>query len=107
MSLAFALAGTPVLLLGCSQGEGDRCEINSDCASGLFCSPTGSPHNGVCKPSVTGGSPSQDAAAPVATPDAASDVPNIAADASADAPVTVGGDASPDADAADDSSVAD
>jgi hypothetical protein len=25
------------LLAGCKQGEGDRCEVNSDCESGLMC----------------------------------------------------------------------
>jgi hypothetical protein len=25
------------LLAGCKQGEGDRCEVNSDCESGLTC----------------------------------------------------------------------
>ena len=91
MSLACALAGTLVLCAGCSQGEGDRCEIDSDCSSGLVCSPTGSPHNGVCRPTSSpgsGGSTGQDAAGPVSTPDAASDGPAVAADtASDDTPV--------------------
>jgi hypothetical protein len=35
------VAGLPLasalLLFGCAQGEGDRCEVNSDCKSGLTC----------------------------------------------------------------------
>ena len=95
MSLAFALAGTLVLGFGCSQGEGDRCQIDSDCSSGLIC--RGGPMNGICRASTnpgTGGSTGQDAAGPASTSDAASDV-------------TVGGDTAPDAEAADDSSAAD
>jgi len=113
MSLAFALVGTLVLCVGCSQGEGDRCQIDSDCSSGLIC--RGGPKNGVCRASTsnpgTGGSTGQDAAGPASTSDAASDVLMVAADA-ADAPatadgVTVGSDAAPDSDAADDSSATD
>lgn len=126
MSLAFALAGTLVLCGGCSQGEGDRCEINSDCASGLVCAATtGSVHNGVCRRPGSGGGTGQDAAGPVSTPDAASDGPAVVADAggegpfvaadaatSVDAPVmaddaTVGVDDAPDAKAAADLSSTD
>ena len=92
ISLACAFAGTLGLLAGCSQGEGDRCEVDSDCSSGLICSPTGSPHNGVCRPISNpgaGGSTGQDAASPVATADAASDGPAVTAD--------VGGGAAADA----------
>ncbi len=35
------------LLLGCGQGEGGRCQINSDCASGLTCL-SGDSGNGRC-----------------------------------------------------------
>ena len=112
ISLAFALAGTLVLCGGCSQGEGDRCEIPSDCASGLVCRySTDSPHNGICSPTSSpgsGGSTGQDAAGPVSTPDAASDDGAGAADAtsSVDSQVvadgaTVGEDHAPDAEAAD------
>lgn len=113
MSLAFVLAGTLVLGFGCSQGEGDRCQIDTDCSSGLVC--RGGPKNGVCRASTinpgTGGSTGQDAAGPASTSDAASDVLMVAADA-ADAPavadgVTVGSDAALDSDAADDSSATD
>jgi hypothetical protein len=34
---------------GCSQGEGERCQITSDCASGLVCDGAGSTGNGVCR----------------------------------------------------------
>ena len=104
MNLAFALAGSLLLFVGCSQGEGDRCQINSDCASGLFCEPTGSPGNGICQNSNpgTGGSTGQDAAGPLVKPDASSDVPTVAADA-ADA----GGESALDAEAAADSSASD
>jgi hypothetical protein len=102
MNLAFALAGSLVLFAGCSQGEGDRCQINSDCASGLFCAPTGSPGNGICQNSNpgTGGSTGQDAAGPLVTPDASNDVPTVAADAA-------DGESTLDAEAAADSSASD
>ena len=93
ISLAFALAGTLVLCGGCSQGEGDRCEIPSDCASGLVCRySTDSPHNGICSPISSpgsGGSTGQDAAGGSAGPaaDAAGDGPVAAEDAGADGPV--------------------
>ena len=52
---------------GCGQDEGGRCQVDSDCASGLECSDnTG---NGVCrKPGATGRTDA-------AVPDAASDLP--------------------------------
>jgi hypothetical protein len=111
MSLAFALVGTLVLCVGCSQGEGDRCQIDSDCSSGLVC--RGGPTNGICSRtsipnSGSGGSTGQDAAGPVSTLDAASDDGAGAADAtsSVDSQVvadgaTVGEDHAPDAEAAD------
>ena len=42
----------------CSQGEGGRCQINSDCASGLTCSDTTG--NGICRSNVS--NPATDAA---------------------------------------------
>lgn len=138
MILTCACAGTFVFGVGCSQGEGDRCEVDSDCKGGLICAPTGSTHNGVCRSKSspgtggTGGGVGQDAAIPVSHLDAAGDSSVIAADAgsdgsalavdlavgttdavddgpavptdaaaSVDGVVTVGGDASPDAEAAD------
>jgi hypothetical protein len=59
---AFTLAGALALLSGCGQSEGGRCEIDSDCAGGLYCAATPSPHNGVCRPKTgtgTGGTTGQ------------------------------------------------
>ena len=63
--------GSPTFLLGpaialflasgCSRGEGERCQVNSDCASGLTC-PAGSTGNGICKP-ANGSTLGTDAAA--------------------------------------------
>ncbi len=59
------LLGSAIVLLfatGCGQGEGGRCQIDSDCASGLTCHnpETG---NGTCGPNNAGESPAADAAA--------------------------------------------
>jgi hypothetical protein len=40
-------------LAGCKQDEGQRCEVDTDCAAGLVCNPTGMPagttqSSGVC-----------------------------------------------------------
>jgi hypothetical protein len=48
MKLVHVFAGSLVLFAGCSQGEGDRCQTESDCASGLTC--VGATNNMVCKP---------------------------------------------------------
>jgi hypothetical protein len=40
------------LFAACGQSEGGRCQINSDCASGLICT-NGSSGNGTCGPSIT------------------------------------------------------
>ncbi|MBI4510809.1 MAG: hypothetical protein HY698_14340 [Deltaproteobacteria bacterium] len=37
--LAGGLLLSCVLALGCKQGEGERCQINSDCEEGLTCPP--------------------------------------------------------------------
>jgi len=37
-----------LLASGCGQSEGERCQVDSDCASGLKCS-EGSTGNGTCK----------------------------------------------------------
>ena len=29
--------GTGIWMIACRQGEGDRCQVNADCASGLVC----------------------------------------------------------------------
>ena len=120
--LACAFAGALVFCAGCSQGEGDRCEILSDCASGLTCAYTGSPHNGVCRPiSSPGGgggtvpavvADAGDASSAMET-DAGDDGPAVEADAAAsvDAGVAadgaVGVDTPPDAQAATDLSATD
>ena len=122
MSLVFALAGSLVFCVGCSQGEGGRCEIDSDCASGLICSVTGSPHNGVCRPISSPGGGGGTVPAVVADAgddssameaDAGDDGPAVEADAAAsvDAGVAadgaVGVDTLPDAQAATDLSATD
>jgi hypothetical protein len=94
--LSYLLAGSLVLLVGCSGSQGDRCQRDSDCGSGLTCS-TKSPGNGVCSPKITpgaGGSTGQTSSTPTVTPDA-----GVKSDTSADqsgelSPVT--SDASPD-----------
>jgi hypothetical protein len=62
-----------VALSGCKQSEGERCEVDTDCSTGLSCNRNGM-GNGICgpagsTPSVDAGRPA-DSAAPV-TPDAA------------------------------------
>ncbi len=57
------LLGSAIVLLfanGCGQGEGGRCQIDSDCASGLTCD-KGETGNGTCI-SGSGGGLSADAA---------------------------------------------
>jgi hypothetical protein len=91
-----SLALLGFLALGCSQGEGDRCQIHSDCASGLECR-GGESGNGVCvKPGTSSGKdaapdtvvkPVSDAAPDtLAQPDAASDAvtPDAAPDGAPD-----------------------
>ena len=71
LRLRFCLPGLALLLLlagGCGQNEGGRCQITSDCASGLVCS-EGTTGNGVCR--APGGSTANDAS--IAT-DAAEDL---------------------------------
>ncbi|RMH40446.1 MAG: hypothetical protein D6689_13800 [Deltaproteobacteria bacterium] len=60
-----ALAAAPA----CKQGEGQRCEIDSDCEDGLICSP-GPGGQSVCVPD-TSGTPVD--AAPKPMPDASAD----------------------------------
>ncbi|MCE9579299.1 MAG: hypothetical protein K8W52_39610 [Deltaproteobacteria bacterium] len=87
-SFLAAVVVVATALVGCKQGEGDRCESTADCASGLICT-TSKP--GVCVTSVVqfdafmpdanvdGGPPAPDAA-PDATP-----APDAAPDAMPDA----------------------
>jgi len=61
----FGLCGLSLLLLlggGCGQNEGGRCQVTSDCASGLVCS-EGTTGNGVCRSPGAAGTVGQDAAA--------------------------------------------
>ena len=55
--LIVLLAG--LALSGCKQGEGDRCQVQSDCDDGLLCilPPEGTPQSGgVCqRPGAIGG----------------------------------------------------
>jgi hypothetical protein len=125
--LACAFAGTLVLCAGCSQGEGDRCEITSDCSSGLVCASIVA-HNGVCRPVSSPGAVGgtvEDAAGPAVGTDAGDGGAAGEADAGDDGPAgeadavasvdagaaadgaTVGVDTLPDAEAATDLSAAD
>src|SRR5664279_5238380 len=40
------LLGLSAILAACGQNEGGRCQVNSDCASGLTCRPANG--NGIC-----------------------------------------------------------
>jgi len=64
-ALAATLTLSAVLVLpSCEQGEGDRCELDDDCASGLRCDKPALSNDGVCRAE---GLPSsfQDANAPI------------------------------------------
>jgi hypothetical protein len=78
-----ALPGLPglallgLLALGCGQSEGSRCQIDSDCSSGLVCT-KGETGNGACtRPGSGSGQPSHDAS-PDRTPAAADVEPDSA-----------------------------
>jgi hypothetical protein len=43
------LLGLSAILAACGQNEGGRCQVTSDCGSGLVC--RDSPINGICRPS--------------------------------------------------------
>lgn len=79
-AIALLLAG------GCGQTEGERCQIDSDCADGLVCTGDGkSQGNGICKSSSSAAAGGRDAAADVSA--AQSDVfvePQPDADSAAD-----------------------
>jgi hypothetical protein len=51
--LLILLAGGVTVLLGCKQGEGERCQVNSDCESGLQCNQGTKPPS--CQKTVGGG----------------------------------------------------
>jgi len=74
---AFGLFGLSLLLVcagGCGQNEGGRCQVNSDCASGLVCD-MGTTGNGRCVGTLS-----------------------TVTDAAADLPATTGSDLAPAAD---------
>jgi hypothetical protein len=47
ISAACALLALSLFGVGCKQGNGDRCEVNSDCSSN-YCIPCGGFNNSVC-----------------------------------------------------------
>jgi len=72
LGLSGCLCASAIALLlasGCGQTEGERCQINSDCADGLTCQGEGiSQGNGVCKPANAVTSSTKDAAADATEP---------------------------------------
>ena len=73
LGTTFCLLGlTAVVLLSvaCGQNEGGRCQVNSDCASGLVCN-QGSTGNGTCGPQIVVVAPTNDASS---APEAGEDV---------------------------------
>jgi hypothetical protein len=42
-----------VLCAGCTQGDGDACQIDTDCSSGLVCRRTGANERGRCEEANT------------------------------------------------------
>jgi hypothetical protein len=54
---AIALAAPLVLAAGCQQGQGERCQVQSDCGDGLICvlPAGGTPQaGGTCQPPSSG-----------------------------------------------------
>lgn len=49
---ALLLAGILTLSTGCKQGEGDRCQLDSDCGDNLVCcvDPANLNEGGICRP---------------------------------------------------------
>jgi hypothetical protein len=72
-------------LSGCAQNEGERCEVDSDCAAGLVCDLRGGLNTGVCQ--VSGSGPIDAAVTP--RDGSVSDAPAPAADAGADVSVVL------------------
>jgi hypothetical protein len=84
-------AALGLTLTGCAQDEGERCEVDSDCAAGLVCNGSLTNGNGVCARARTNTGPTLDGGASdgSVTPvtDGAADV-SVASDAvSTDLPV--------------------
>jgi hypothetical protein len=80
LGTTFCLLGlTAVVLLSvaCGQNEGGRCQVNSDCASGLICN-QGSTGNGTCGPQIVVVAPTNDASSAkddlLSSPEAGEDV---------------------------------
>ena len=73
-----AIAVFSVAVTGCKQGQGERCQVDSDCADGLSCTQA--------EPKTCGGDEHEqvDAETPVQTIDASIDA---AIDAPTDAPI--------------------
>jgi hypothetical protein len=69
--LLLVAGGLVTLLLGCKQGEGDRCQVNEDCEDGLTCNQATNPPR--CQRSE--GNNPIDAALPIDAIDAAIDAP--------------------------------
>jgi hypothetical protein len=89
-------AALGLTLSACAQDQGERCEVDSDCAAGLVCDLRGGLNTGVCQ--VSGSGPVDAAVTP--GDGAVSDAPTPAADAGADVSVAldtpVASDAAPD-----------
>jgi hypothetical protein len=104
LSLAACMAVAVLSLSACKQGEGDRCEIDNDCQSGLTCeNPQGTSghctaRQGVRVPDAGQDAPPRlDTAAPP-TPDAPPDLaPDLPALDAATHDASDGGDAAHDA----------
>jgi hypothetical protein len=102
LSLAACMAVAVLSLSACKQSEGDRCEIDNDCQSGLTCeNPQGTSghctaRQGVRVPDAGQDAPRLDTAAP--TPDAPADqTPDLPVLDAAPHDATDGGDAAHDA----------
>ncbi|MEO8704064.1 MAG: hypothetical protein ABI867_28695 [Kofleriaceae bacterium] len=67
--LLLALVATVGIVVGCKQGEGDRCQVKEDCDEGLVCNQARNPP--VCQSENEGGG--IDATPPIDAPDAAVD----------------------------------
>jgi hypothetical protein len=50
-----------VVIAGCKQGKGDRCQVNADCASGLVCSAATMTCSGQTELGIDAAVPPQDA----------------------------------------------
>jgi hypothetical protein len=92
LGLPACLCASALILLlasGCNQGEGERCQVNSDCSNGLRCEGGGATGNGIC----TSGTPTEDAAAAGDAPQAngfeVEPQPDLAAAPAVDAVVSV------------------